>query len=132
MTFRHQRWTRLVCIAVLCFTSLNSQASDKVTLSIKPIACIVASIGQPCKLNVTAHWHAPQPRDLCLYQQDKLVHCWTNKQQGQKRFAISIVQSTDFKLLNSEKVTVATVSVAINAAKPDSYRRRLRADWSVF
>jgi len=116
----------------LIFYASQSHASDKVSLSVTPIACIVSTIGEPCNLTVTAHWQAKQPKTLCLYQLEHPVQCWSNKRQGSKRFTIKIVASTQFKLVDTHQVTVASVQIIINAANPTRYRRRLRADWSVF
>lgn len=112
-------------------TQVSNEKTD-ITLVVKPIACFVQSQGQQCKLTITATWQAPTPVNLCLYQQKQQVQCWRNAQSGFKKFNIKLVESTTFSLINSAHERVATVDVIINAVNPTRYRRRLRADWSVF
>jgi len=135
MTSNRKRYftiSNLLACLLLVMSPLISYADEPVSLSIKPLACIVKTQGQPCELNVTAHWQTNVPMNLCLYQRNNLIQCWKKQRQALKRFSIEITESTEFRLLNSKQEVVASVQIAINAATPTRYRRRLRADWSVF
>lgn len=125
----------LTSVMVLIMMSAPSHAAQDeviVTMAIKPIACIVNKIGEPCKLTITVTWQATTPIALCLLQIKQKMYCWQTAIAGVKKMEIDLVKSTTFKLVNRQQQTKASVNVVINAASSTRYRRRLRSDWSVF
>lgn len=111
-------------------------AQQIVDLSLKPKACIVEQLGHSCTVKITANWQAPSPQSLCLVMQQSLaakeIKCWDQQIAGTKQFVVELTTTTQFRLVDLENRLLNSVDLVINAAHSTKYRRRLRADWSVF
>lgn len=110
----------------------SSDTQNKVNLSIKPLVCTVEQKGDYCDITVKVKWSSVKPINSCLFQGDLKTTCWQAKTQAKKDFEISINEDMEFTLMNKDKGVYAKQLVRVNTSQPKRYRRRLRADWSVF
>jgi len=116
----------------LTATGKDNSAVPKVDLSIKPLTCIVKKQGEQCQMIITAKWQAIHAIDACLYQGEKSLSCWQQQQNVVQKFNVSMHQDMQFSLKNSQGIVYAHKNVHINSISPKKYRRRLRAEWSLF
>lgn len=134
----YARLSTLLLTLIIATTATANEASENnsiknhVNLSIKPIACVVKNIGEQCQLTVTAHWQSTQPIDACLYQNDNKLSCWQQQQQATKRLDIAMSNDMIFTLRSPQDDVIAQRTIKINVSQSDQYRRRLRAQWSLF
>ena len=113
--------------------ALEQQSSKvSVDLSIKPIACIVQKTGEPCHMTVTVNWHASEPIDACLLQDQQSLLCWQHKEYVKQRIRIDLYKDMTFFLISDDSTVYAQQNISVNTITPKSYRRRLRAEWSLF
>lgn len=103
-----------------------------VELSIKPSACTVKNTGDFCTTTLNIHWQAAQPISSCLYQGNSQKICWQNKKHAQQQLAINIDQDMEFTLMHQDNTVYAKQLVRVITSQPKRYRRRLRANWSLF
>lgn len=125
-------WTLFLPLPLLAKTKVNPPPVEQLSLSIKPLACIVANAGQPCQMTITANWQSPLPLTACLYQDKLQLACWQNTSSVSRRFNISLTSDMVFKLLDETGNTLASQKIKVNAANSTKYRRRLRSQWSLF
>lgn len=124
-----------VCLLFSCvsYSALAQQNLEyQVDLSVKPIACIVKHAGQACQMTITVNWLSDKPVDACLYQDNKKLHCWQQKQAIKQTFDIELAKDMLFLLQSSDKKLLAQQLVRLNKSVPVKQRRRLRAEWSLF
>jgi len=110
----------------------NDTPSNKVELSLTPLACFVKKNGDVCHITVKIDWHSDIPIDACLYQNIKKLHCWSATQKATKKIPVSLSENMNFTLQGADNSVYAQQQVAIAASTSQKYRRRLRADWSLF
>ncbi|MCF2857648.1 DUF3019 domain-containing protein [Pseudoalteromonas sp. SMS1] len=131
------KWTYpLVASVCLIATNTNSAhavpQSSKAALTIKPIICMVQSIGQMCEMTIAVQWHAETVDDVCLFQDEQKLQCWQNTRQAKAKLNIALGQDMVFSLKNAKMETLASQKVKVNAAISRKYRRKLKSDWSFF
>lgn len=103
------------------------------SFEITPKVCVATVVGDNCAMEVTLQWQTNRPADLCLYQNETELKCWQQSQkitetlpiQLQKQSTFTLIQQTDMRLL-------ARQEILINYQINKRYRRRLRAEWSIF
>jgi len=100
-------------------------------LIIKPSVCMVKKFGDSCQMTVKVMWHNEQPTDACLFQNDSRLTCWQNVRDINTDLDILLDQDMKFTLKSNDKI-LAYQKIKINTMLPKKYRRRLRADWSIF
>lgn len=128
----------LLCVVSLAFipksdsAPLNGESADQVELSLTPLACFVKKNGDVCHITVKIDWHSNQPIDACLYQNSEKLHCWAATQKASKKIPVSLSENMKFTLQGDNQTIYAQQQVAIAASTSQKYRRRLRADWSLF
>ncbi len=83
-------------------------------------------------MTITATWQSPQPIDTCLYQAQKKLSCWQQQTQVNQKIATSLDKDMTFTLVNTQGKILASQKVKINLSQSQLYRRRLRAQWSLF
>ncbi|MCF6439168.1 DUF3019 domain-containing protein [Pseudoalteromonas luteoviolacea] len=130
---------KLSSILVLClFLSkmVNAQANaaptKKAKLEIKPMVCMVKSMGQICEMTISVDWSIKVPQNVCLFKNDTSLQCWQNTQKAKTNISISISEDMTFSLKNEKMHVLANQKVKINAAVSRKYRRKLKSDWSFF
>jgi hypothetical protein len=117
---------------LLFFNQSHAETSNNVKFSVKPLACIVKTIGDSCKMTVKIKWDSSNPITSCLFQDKIKMVCWHNRHKAQEHIEITIKEDMEFTLMNEKNDVYAKQSVRINTSKPKSFRRRLRSDWSLF
>lgn len=106
--------------------------SNKVELSLTPLACFVKKNGDVCHITVKVAWQSSLPINACLYQNSEKLHCWSATQKATKKIPVSLSENMQFTLQGADNIVYAQQQVAIAASTSQKYRRRLRADWSLF
>ncbi|GLX77483.1 hypothetical protein tinsulaeT_08230 [Thalassotalea insulae] len=127
----------LLMLGMILLINVTAQASSQqnnetVVLTIKPLACVVKSAGESCQMTVTAQWQSKQPINACLFQQQQSLSCWQQQRYASQQLNISLQDDMLFTLKNSSGKVLASQRVKINISQPVKYRRRLRAQWSLF
>lgn len=112
--------------------SFSNTPNQKVDLSLTPLACFVKKSGDVCHITVKINWQSESPIDACLYQNDEKMHCWSSTRNATKKITVSLSENMQFTLQGDNNVVYAQQHVAIAASTSKKYRRRLRADWSLF
>lgn len=106
--------------------------SDSPQLAISPTTCVVNKPGEVCASPLQITWQMPRAMDLCLYVQKERLKCWRNTQQVSEVLVYKLSTSTTFDLKDNTQRVIASGKVNVNSATSKRFRRRLRADWSVF
>lgn len=113
--------------------SISSNAPiNNVELSLTPLACFVKKMGDVCHLTVKVNWQSKTPLNACLYQNSEKQHCWTDTHKAAKKIKVSLSKNMQFTLQGDNNEVYAQQNVSIAASTSKKYRRRLRADWSLF
>lgn len=100
---------------------------------LKPLICIAKEVGDSCQMQVKLSWQSNYPINLCLFQNEQKLKCWNKKQKVNENLSIILSEKSEFKLiLPPPSQVVASQSVQINYQINQKYRRRLRAEWSIF
>ncbi|MEW6991221.1 DUF3019 domain-containing protein [Colwelliaceae bacterium 6441] len=110
----------------------HAQESHPVELSIKPLACIVKNYGDICKMTIKAKWQSAQAIDSCLLQGKRNLLCWKNKKSVSQHFNIELAENMTFSLTNTQGQVLAQQKIVVNSSLPKKFRRRLKAQWSLF
>ncbi|MBQ4837935.1 MULTISPECIES: DUF3019 domain-containing protein [Pseudoalteromonas] len=110
----------------------HAQQPNKATLKIKPVVCMVKSIGQVCEMTIAVDWTIPSAQDVCLYKDNAPLQCWKNQRKARTNISIAISEDMSFSLRNENMHVLAEQKVKINAAASRKYRRKLKSDWSFF
>lgn len=128
---------------VLCITSvfvipkslsntINNNVTNNVELSLTPLTCFVKQIGDVCHITVKVNWQSVSPINACLYQNIEKKYCWRGKNKATTKIEVNFSENMKFSLLGDNNEVYAYQHVAIAASTSKKYRRRLRADWSLF
>lgn len=123
----NKRWL-LFFVGIFCQPVINAK---EVILTISPTICIVNKMGEPCSMKVNIDWQTPTAGDYCLYQDAEQLKCWQNTTSVATRLAIHLQQNMVFSL-REQDVILAQKQISVNASSPRKFRRKLRAQWSVF
>jgi len=111
---------------------LSNTPNSKVALSITPLACFVKKSGDVCHITVKVNWQSEIPINACLYQNIEKMHCWLVTRNATANIEVSLSENMVFSLQGDNDKIYAQQYVAIAASTSKKYRRRLRADWSLF
>lgn len=112
------------------FANAKEESND--LLSVTPKICIVEQAGDSCEVQLKVQWQSLLPLSRCLYQNKEQNLCWYSKKQVSQALIFEIDQSQSFSLLDEKNEVLAFQQVKLNTHEPKKYRRRLRADWSLF
>jgi hypothetical protein len=110
----------------------NAMASPQTVFSISPSTCVVNLSGDACNKPLQINWKAPVIANYCLYGNKQRIKCWQSKQRVSETLVFKIRDSTIFELINEHNQVIAHTKVSVKSATSKRFRRRLRADWSVF
>ena len=125
-------------------SSMAFATEGDVEMTIKPKVCQVNRAGDICEMTINIAWQALLPLDTCLYQQAKnqtqtqdknKTLCWQNTKVADTKLAIKLSENTLFTLEQQTpevNLVLAQQLISVNSTVPKNYRRRLRADWSLF
>ncbi|KZN69827.1 DUF3019 domain-containing protein [Pseudoalteromonas luteoviolacea] len=120
------------CLVATKTSSVYAIPESKAALKVKPMICMVKSIGQICEMTIAIQWQTTTAQDVCLYQDTQKLKCWQGTQQAKAKLNISLEQDMTFSLKNARMETLAAQKVKVNAALSRKYRRKLKSDWSFF
>jgi len=133
MTIKIFSLVLFVVSALVMPKCLSSNTLDNnVELSLTPLACFVKRIGDVCHLTIKVNWQSVAPIKACLYQNGEKMHCWSDTRKATKKIMISLSENMQFILQGDNNEIYAQRQVTISASTSKRYRRRLRADWSLF
>ncbi|WP_435276703.1 DUF3019 domain-containing protein [Psychrobium sp. nBUS_13] len=110
----------------------NAMASPQTVFSISPSTCVVNLSGDACNKPLQINWKTPVIANYCLYGNKQRIKCWQSKQRVSETLVFKIRDSTIFELINEHNQVIAHTKVSVKSATSKRFRRRLRADWSVF
>lgn len=130
--FFSARSALLLLLSFQCLAAENVPERGIEHFAIKPLACVVQNAGDVCTMMINVRWQATAPITGCLYQGQQSLYCWQDKISGQKMVEISLNNNMLFSLQNEQQQVLASQKIWVNTALPKQFRRRLRADWSVF
>lgn len=124
----------LLVVSVLAVPkSLSSNTPiNNVELSLTPLACFVKKMGDICHLTIKVNWQSVTPVNACLYQNVEKIHCWSATSKATKKVMVSLSENMVFSLRGDNNEIYVQQHVAIAASTSKRFRRRLRADWSLF
>lgn len=129
----------LIFLALFTISSLVSLPSKAYSveqplgeLSIKPLTCIVKVAGDNCQMTVTVTWKTSVPISGCLFQEENNLACWQEQNEVSQQLTISLAKEMIFSLKNQHGFVIAKQTIKVNASTSSKYRRRLRAQWSLF
>lgn len=123
------------------FTIINDVSAEEireelntpnVELSIKPVVCMIKTIEQRCEMTITVNWQSDIPINACLQTSEKTFACWQDKTTVKQKFKLTLESDMLFQLINNNKVLMAEKQIKLNIVNAPKYRRRLRAQWSLF
>ncbi|MGB0899638.1 MAG: DUF3019 domain-containing protein [Psychrobium sp.] len=111
---------------------INVMASTETMFTISPSTCVVNLAGDACKKALQLNWQTPVVANYCLYGNKKRIKCWQSQQRISETLILKLKESTVFELVNEQQQVIAHTKVSVNSTTSKRFRRRLRADWSVF
>ena len=129
MIFKGWKWMPYL-FAFQC-VALANESKEIASLSIKPLTCMVKRMGDNCKMTVKVSWRTTRAIDSCLYQNKTQLICWQGQNNITTKLDIVLSENMEFTLRSKTDV-LARQLVSVNGSQPQKYRRRLRADWSLF
>jgi len=110
----------------------TSLANTLNSLVVSPNTCIVNKLGDVCRKELTIKWKTPIKANYCLYDKHRKIKCWVNQSNISESLLVSIKGTTTLTLKDEKKQMMASTTIVVNGATSTRFRRRLRADWSVF
>ena len=111
-------------------------AADDVTLSVKPVLCILDEQTTACDMGFIVTWESAEDGYYCLYHHFATapLRCWQRARNGQHEERRSVDESFQFWLNrdgNDEPVATAAVEVMIAAPADRRRTRRTRHIWDL-
>ena len=119
-----------VFVAVIWAPPSYAQATQ---FDITPKVCVVLQQHEFCDLELKISWKTAQPQDLCLYQNNQQIQCWTDSNNGLYSHKARVQVETIYSLVNPHTGSeIATAKVEVQSTEAKTKRRRLRSPWSFF
>jgi len=109
-----------------------SFAQENILLEVTPNNCAVEKINDNCNMRLEVNWQSQHHIDACLYIADEELLCWKNRLKASETIKVKLAKTSQITLRDSNNVLLAQTRVKVTSAQPVAYRRRLRADWSLF
>lgn len=133
-------WAGIVVLSVLLLMPLHAlsasgstQTASITQFTVTPKTCMAPKKGDPCPMAVSVQWQATSAIKACFYQDKVALHCWSKANSGAIKIPIKLLDETEFSLVDATtKQQLVSNKVTIQYAKPKKFRRRLRAEWSIF
>lgn len=117
---------------LMLFGKSGQAQAEKVPLSVQPKTCVVQTSGDICAVKVNIHWRSLTPLTRCLLKNKQQHQCWYRQHNVSDTLLVDIKNSQNFVLVNEENEILVQEEVKLTTYEPKQYRRRLRADWSLF
>lgn len=121
-----------VATCALMTLSTMSFAQENILLEVAPNNCVVEKINDSCNMQLEVNWQSQHHIDACLYIADKELLCWKNRLEASETIKVKLAKTSQLTLRDSNNFLLAQSRVKVTSAQPVAYRRRLRADWSLF
>jgi 4-hydroxy-3-methylbut-2-en-1-yl diphosphate synthase IspG/GcpE len=102
------------------------------SLAIKPITCVVKSLGEACQMKANVTWQSPAPQSVCLYQDKQQLKCWAKQNQVSEMLNVTLEKTMVFSLRDKKQNTLVEQTIKVHALSSRKYRRKLKSDWSLF
>lgn len=112
--------------------STDANTQPQLSFSIKPVTCVVKSLGEQCEMKARVTWQVPESLDICLFQDDKSLSCWKKRSKVDEFITVKLSKTMVFSLKNSHQETVLEQTVKVHAMNSQKYRRKLKSNWSLF
>lgn len=119
-------------VFILFNTGIARAAQDVVadtTLTAQPKSCITLHQGRNCFAKVTIRWESRDVGDYCLFQAQKMLHCWQNSEGNKMSFTFESNENITFYLVkstNNKVIAETTITVGwVHEATPRKRRWRL-------
>lgn len=102
------------------------------SLAIKPITCVVKSLGEACQMKANVTWQSSVPQSVCLFQDKQQLKCWAKQNQVSEMFNVTLEKTMVFSLRDKKQNTLVEQTIKVHALSSRKYRRKLKSDWSLF
>ena len=102
------------------------------SLAIKPLTCVVKSLGKACQMKANVTWQSAVPQNLCLFQDKQQLKCWAKLSQVSEMFDVTLDKTMVFSLRDSKQRTLVEQTIKVHTLSSRKYRRKLKSDWSLF
>lgn len=113
-------------------TSLNENSQNTLSLVIKPITCVVKSLGEACQMTANIAWQSPISQDLCLFQNELRLKCWEKQHTVSELIDVTLDKTMIFSLRDKNQRLLVEQTIKVHALSSSKYRRKLKSDWSLF
>ncbi|ALO43876.1 DUF3019 domain-containing protein [Pseudoalteromonas phenolica] len=136
MSFRRPFFFIVVsCLYISYSNAQTSPAQIKqhaFSLVIKPITCVVKSLGEECQMRANVIWQSPVSQNICLFQDKLQLKCWAKQNQVSELIDVTLDKTMVFSLRDSKQRTLVEQTIKVHALSSRKYRRKLKSDWSLF
>ncbi len=130
----------LVVLVASCFFASVANARDAsehdnqhvASLAIKPITCVVKSLGEACQMKANVTWQTPMLQSVCLFQDKQKLKCWVKQNQVSEMLDVTLDKTMVFSLRDKKQNTLVEQTIKVHALSSRKYRRKLKSDWSLF
>ncbi len=122
----------LCCFQVKADNRLQDNNLNTLSLVIKPITCVVKSLGEACQMTANVAWQSPISQDLCLFQDNQRLKCWVKKDKVSELVDVTLDKTMVFSLRDKKQRTLVEQTIKVHALSSSKYRRKLKSDWSLF
>lgn len=113
-------------------TSLQDDKKQPHSLVIKPITCVVKSLGDACQMKASVIWQSSESQDVCLFQDKQQLKCWAKQNQVSEMVNVTLDKTMVFSLRDTKQRTLVEQTIKVHALSSRKYRRKLKSDWSLF
>lgn len=120
---------------ILSFSCFAAEAAKPCTQNIcwqvAPSVCLQDQQQNNCQLPLQLYWQSQSPLSLCAYLDEQELACWSAKQQGTLRQALTLNGPANLELRDVQQQVLLQQQLTVLSRQPER-RRRLVAPWSVF
>lgn len=122
---------RLLVILALLLPALAAaeEASDDMTLTVKPLLCVTDNLNPSCNMSFLIVWQSIATGYYCLFSDftDAPMHCWSEESTGELNDDRTVTQDFSFWMTGTDVgARLAEVKVEVLRMDSDDRRRRRR------
>lgn len=122
---------RLLVILVLLLPALAvaEEASDDMTLTVKPLLCVTDNLNPSCDMSFLIVWQSIATGYYCLFSDftDAPMYCWSEERTGELNDDRTVTQDFSFWMTGTDAgARLAEVKVEVLRMDSDDRRRRRR------
>lgn len=122
---------RLLLTLLLLVVSINAERAyaEEVTLTVKPVLCIVDSRTPSCDMSFLVVWQSGSTGYYCLFNDfgDAPVRCWSEERAGEVTDARTVQESFSYWMTGTDgEARLAQVEVEVLRMDSDDRRRKRR------